>query len=132
MLQRIEYACAGLLLGAVVILIGIAAVARGFGIPIIWSVEIAQLLFVWLVIIAADLGMQANRHFGMEIMLDNVSPAVRKATEIFNILVMIGLLVTLLIYAWDNTLLMDSRLDGALQLPGSWYHGSMVVGICVV
>lgn len=132
MLQRIEYACAGLLLGAVVILIGIAAVARGFGIPIIWSVEIAQLLFVWLVIIAADLGMQANRHFGMEIMLDNVSPAVRKATEIFNILVMIGLLVTLLIYAWDNTLLMDSRLDGALQLPGSWYHGSMVVGFALL
>lgn len=128
MLQRIEYACAGLLLGAVVILVGIAAVTRGMGMPIIWSVEVAQLLFVWLVVIAADLGMQTNRHFGMQIMLDNVPPSIRKATEIANILVMIGLLVMLFYYAWNNTILIHSRLDGALQLPGSYYHGSMVVG----
>lgn len=128
MLQRIEYACAGLLLGAVVILVGIAAVTRGMGMPIIWSVEVAQLLFVWLVVIAADLGMQTNRHFGMQIMLDNVPPSIRKATEIANILVMIGLLAMLFYYAWNNTILIHSRLDGALQLPGSYYHGSMVVG----
>jgi TRAP-type C4-dicarboxylate transport system permease small subunit len=128
MLQRIEYACAGLLLGAVVILVGIAAVTRGMGMPIIWSVEVAQLLFVWLVVIAADLGMQTNRHFGMQIMLDNVPQSIRKATEIANILVMIALLAMLFYYAWNNTILIHSRLDGALQLPGSYYHGSMVVG----
>lgn len=128
MLQRIEYACAGLLLGAVVILVGIAAVTRGMGMPIIWSVEVAQLLFVWLVVIAADLGMQTNRHFGMQILLDNVPPFIRKTTEIANILVMIGLLTMLFYYAWNNTILIHSRLDGALQLPGSYYHGSMVVG----
>lgn len=128
MLQRIEYACAGLLLGAVVILVGIAAVTRGMGMPIIWSVEVAQLLFVWLVVIAADLGMQTNRHFGMQFMLDNVPASIRKATEIVNILVMIGLLAMLFYYAWNNTILIHSRLDGALQLPGSYYHGSMVVG----
>jgi TRAP-type C4-dicarboxylate transport system permease small subunit len=128
MLQRIEYACAAILLGAVVVLVGIAAVARGMGIPIIWSVEVAQLLFVWLVIIAADLGMQTNRHFGMQILLDNVPPSIRKATEIANILVLIGLLAILFYYAWNNTILIHARLDGALQLPGSYYHASMVVG----
>lgn len=132
MLQRIEYACAGLLLCAVVVLIGAAAVARGFGAPIIWSVEVAQLMFVWLVVIAADLGMQANRHFGMQLMLDNVSPSIRKATEIINILVLIGLLTILFYYAWNNTILMDARLDGALQLPGSYFHGSMVVGFALL
>lgn len=128
MLQRIEYVCAGLLLGAVVVLVGIAAVARGIGTPIIWSVEVAQLLFVWLVVIAADLGMQTNRHFGMQMLLDNVSPSVRKATEIANIMVLIGLLTVLFYYAWNNTILMHARLDGAMQLPGSFYHASMVVG----
>jgi TRAP-type C4-dicarboxylate transport system permease small subunit len=128
MLRRVEYACAAILLGAVVILIGIAAVARGIGAPIIWSVEVAQLLFVWLVIIAADLGMQANRHFGMQILLDNVSPSIRKALEIANTVVLIGLLAVLLYYAWGNMILMHPRLDGALQLPGSYFHASMVVG----
>lgn len=132
MLQRIEYVCAGLLLGAVVVLVGIAAVARAIGTPIIWSVEIAQLLFVWLVVIAADLGMQTNRHFGMQVLLDNVSPSVRKATEIANIMVLIGLLTVLFYYAWNNTILMHARLDGAMQLPGSFYHASMVVGFALL
>lgn len=132
MLQRIEYVCAGLLLGAVVVLVGIAAVARAIGAPIIWSVEVAQLLFVWLVVIAADLGMQTNRHFGMQVLLDNVSPSVRKATEIANIMVLIGLLTVLFYYAWNNTILMHARLDGAMQLPGSFYHASMVVGFALL
>jgi TRAP-type C4-dicarboxylate transport system permease small subunit len=132
MLQRIEYACAAILLGAVVVLVGIAAVARGMGIPIIWSVEVAQLLFVWLVVIAADLGMQTNRHFGMQILLDNVSPSIRKALEIANTVVLIGLLAVLLYYAWGNMILMHPRLDGALQLPGSYFHASMVVGFALL
>lgn len=132
MLRRVEYACAAILLGAVVILIGIAAVARGIGAPIIWSVEVAQLLFVWLVIIAADLGMQASRHFGMQILLDNVPPSIRKATEIANIVVLIGLLAVLLYYAWGNMILMHPRLDGALQMPGSYFHASMVVGFALL
>lgn len=132
MLQRIEYAFAAVLLGAVVILVGIAAVARGVGEPIIWSVEIAQLMFVWLVIIAADLGMQGNRHFGMQILLDNVPPLLRKATEIINILILIGLLTFLLYYAWGNVILMHPRLDGALQIPGSYFHASMVVGFTLL
>lgn len=132
MFQRIEYACASILLGAVVILVGVAAVARGIGAPIVWSIEIAQLMFLWLVVIAADLGMQANRHFGMQILLDNVPPGFRKATEIVNILVLIGFLGFLLYYAWGNTILMHPRLDGALQIHGSYFHASMVVGFALL
>ena len=132
MFQRIEYACASLLLGAVVILVGIASIARGIGAPIIWSIEVAQLMFLWLVILAADLGMQANRHFGMQIFLDNVPPVIRKATEIANILVLIGFLLFLLYYAWGNMILMYPRLTGALQIRGSYFHASMVVGFALL
>ena len=48
MYQRVEFACASLILAAIVILVAIASVSRAMGSPIIWSVEIAQLLFVWL------------------------------------------------------------------------------------
>jgi TRAP-type C4-dicarboxylate transport system permease small subunit len=132
MFQRIEYACASILLGAVVVLVGIASVARGIGAPIIWSIEVAQLMFLWLVVIAADLGMQGNRHFGMQIFLDNVPPAVREATEIINIIVLICFLIFLLYYAWGNMILMHPRLDGALQIHGSYFHASMVVGFALL
>lgn len=132
MLRHVEIACAVLLLAAVVVLVGIASVARAMGSPIIWSIEIAQLLFLWLCIFAIDLAFQDERHFGISLILDNVPQAGRKAIEIFNILVMIGLLVFLMRYAWKNTILMHPRLDGALQIPGSYFHSSMVIGFALL
>ena len=132
LLRRIEYACAATLLVAVVLLVGVAAVTRALGSPIIWSIEVAQLLFLWLCIIAIDLGLQQNRHFGIGLVLDNLRPAVRKLVQIANLLVLIALLVYLLQFAWKNTALMHARLDGALQMPGSYFHASMLVGFVLM
>lgn len=132
LLIRIELACAAILLAAVVLLIGVASLARAFGSPIIWSIEVAQLLFLWLCIFSIDLALQGNRHFGIGLILDNVPVAVRKLIEIINLLVIIGLLSYLLQFAWNNTILMHPRLDGALQTPGSYFHASMVVGFVLM
>ena len=132
MLRRIEFACAAILLVAVVILVGVASVARALGSPIIWSIEVAQLLFLWLCIIAIDLALHHERHFGISLVLDNVPAAGRKAIEIINLIVMIGLLAYLLQFAWKNMILMHPRLDGALQTPGSYFHASMVVGFVLM
>jgi len=132
MLKRFEFACATLLLAAVVILVGIASVARAVGSPIIWSVEIAQLLFLWLCIFAIDLALQQKRHFGLSILLDNIPPSGRKVLEIVNYAVLIGLLVYLVQFAWKNMILMHPRLDGALQTPGSYFHASMLVGFLLM
>ena len=92
----------------------------------------AQLLFLWLCIFAIDLALQDERHFGISLVLDNVPAASRKAVEIVNLLVMIGLLVYLMRFAWKNMILMHPRLDGALQIPGSYFHASMVVGFALL
>ncbi|MAS04137.1 MAG: C4-dicarboxylate ABC transporter permease [Ahrensia sp.] len=132
MLRRIEFACAATLLAAVVILVGFASVARAAGSPIIWSIEVAQLLFLWLCIFAIDLALQDQRHFGISILLDNVPPRGRRAIEIVNLAVLIALLVYLMRFAWKNMILMHPRLDGALQTPGSYFHASMVVGFALM
>ncbi|MDP2121862.1 MAG: TRAP transporter small permease subunit [Hoeflea sp.] len=132
MLRRIEFASASLLLAGIVLLVGGGSVARGFGWPLIWSVEIAQLMFLWLCVLAIDLAMQDERHFGLSILLDNVPPRLRKLIEGANIVIMIGLLVFLLFYAWKNVILMHPRLDGALQMPGSIFHASMVLGFALL
>ncbi|MBB4124016.1 TRAP transporter small permease [Martelella radicis] len=128
MLKRIEYACAALLLTGIVLLVGGGAAARSLGWPIIWSVEIAQLMFLWLCVLAIDLGMQEDRHFGLALVLDNVSPLARKLIEAANIVILIGLSAFFLYYAWKNMILMHRRLDGALQLPGSLFYAPMVLG----
>ena len=132
MLRHVEIACAVLLLAAVVVLVGIASVARAMGSPIIWSVEMAQLIFAWLCMLAADIGMQENRHFGLQVLQDNISPKARDLVELFNIVVIIGFLAFLLYYAWGNMILMHPRLVGATQIHASYIHASMVVGLILL
>ncbi|MCB1516580.1 MAG: TRAP transporter small permease [Hyphomicrobiaceae bacterium] len=132
MLRRIEFVCAALLLAAVVVLVGFASVARAMGSPIIWSIEVAQLLFLWLCIFAIDLALQDERHFGIGLLVDNLPPPARKAIGIINLGILIGLLVYLIQFAWKNMILMHPRLDGALQTPGSYFHASMVVGFALM
>ena len=129
MYQRIEFACASILLGAIVLLVGIAAIARVSGSPIIWSLEVSAALFVWLVVLAVDLAMQNQRHFGLSIILDNVSDKTRRLIQMANIVVVMLLLCFLLYYALINVPLMHKRMLGALQIPKSYVHLAMPVGI---
>jgi TRAP-type C4-dicarboxylate transport system permease small subunit len=129
MYRRLEFACASLLLAAIVALVAIAAVTRAMGSPIIWSIEIAQLLFVWLCMLAADLALQENRHFGLMVLLDRLSPDRRRWVEVLNLVILICLVVFLFLYAWKNAILMHPRLLGATQMNGSLIHASMVVGL---
>ncbi len=131
-LQRTEFALASLLLVAIVILIGIASIARGIGSPIIWSIEISQLLFVWLCMLAADLALQQNRHFGLVFIQDRVSPRTRRRLEIVNTLILIILVGFLLVYAWNNMFLMHPRLTGSIQMNGTFVHASMVFGMVLL
>ena len=132
MYRRLEYACASILLAAIVALVGIAAVLRAMGSPIIWSIEIAQLLFVWLCMLAADLALQENRHFGLMVLLEKLTPERRRLMEIANLAIMICLVVFLFFYAWKNAVLMHPRLLGATQMNGSLIHTSMVVWLALL
>ncbi|PCI87576.1 MAG: C4-dicarboxylate ABC transporter permease [Hyphomicrobiales bacterium] len=132
MYRKIEMASAVLLLLGIVLLVGIASVSRAVGSPIIWSVEIAQLLFVWLCMLAADIALQDGRHFGLLILLDNLSPNIRRLFEIFNLVVLMALLLLLFTYAWKNAILMHPRLIGATQMHASLVHASMVVGLALL
>lgn len=131
-LGRLETVAAVLLLVAVVGLVAVAAIARAIGSPIIWSVEIAQLCFVWLCMLSADLALQGERHFGLSLLSDALSPDNRFRLEVANRLLLIFFLGFLLVYAWRNAALMHPRLIGATQMHGSYLHASMVAGLALM
>lgn len=129
MFRLIEISLATLLLAAIVGLVAVAAISRKLGSPIIWSLEVSTALFVWLVVLAIDIAMQQNRHFGLSLVLDNAPPRARRWIELGNMAVVMGLLAYLLYYAVINVPLMHQRMLGALQIPKSWIHLAMPVGI---
>ena len=120
---------ATLLLAEICILVAVAAVSRKMGSPIIWSLEVSTALFVWLVVLAVDIAMQQNRHFGLSLVLDNVPPSAKRWVELANMAVVMLLLTYLLYYACINVPLMHKRMLGALQIPKSLIHAAMPVGI---
>lgn len=130
--QRVEFACAVAIFAAIVILVGIASVARSLGSPIIWSLEISQLLFAWLVMLSTDLAMQKERHFVLGLLLDNLPPRPRWIMQFVNLLIVLVLVVFLFFYAVGNTVLMVPRLVGATQFSASFIHAAMPVGLALL
>ena len=130
--QRVEFACAVAIFAAIVLLVGLASVTRTLGSPIIWSLEIAQLMFAWLVMLSADLALQLNRHFALSLVLDNLPPKPRWALELFNSLVLLVFVVFLFFYAVHNAILMHPRLIGATQFHASLIHASIPVGLALM
>lgn len=130
--RQLEFALAVGLLAGIVALVAIAAIARATGSPIIWSVEVAQLLFAWLCVLAADLALQQDRHFGLSILGEALSPPMRRWLDVFNIVVLCAFLAFLLVYAWRNAALMHPRLFGATQMRGSFVHASFVLGAALL
>ena len=130
--HRLETGCAILLLTAIVVLVALASVARAAGVPIIWSVEVAQLCFVWLCMLSADLALQGNRHFGLSMLSEVLDARGARVLSLLNRAVLILLLLFLLVYAWRNMILMHPRRIGATRMPGSYIHASMVAGLCLL
>lgn len=130
--QRVEFACAVAIFAAIVILVGIASVARSLGSPIIWSLEISQLLFAWLVMLSTDLAMQKDRHFVLGLLLDNLPPRPRWMMQLVNLLIVLVMVVFLFFYSVGNTILMVPRLVGATQFSASLIHAAMPVGLALL
>lgn len=85
------------LLAIIVILVFAAAVARSFGYPIIWSVDMAQLLFIWLCFIGASRAIREHAILGVDVFVSRLPNRVRLYIELVLAVIIIAFL-TLLIY----------------------------------
>ena len=124
--------CAAVLLVAIVSLVAIASIARSLGSPIIWSVEIAQMLFIWLCMLAADLALQQARHFGLSLLHDAVPAHVGYWIKLANLAVIMTLLLFLLYHSFDVVRLSHPRLYGATQMHFSYITGALPFGLLLM
>ncbi|MGD9155343.1 MAG: TRAP transporter small permease [Bacillota bacterium] len=56
------------MLAAIIVLVFASAVMRTFRYPIIWSVDLAQLLFVWICMLGADAALKKRAHVGVDLL----------------------------------------------------------------
>lgn len=64
-----EFALCVLLFGGIVVLVFLASLARFVGHPLIWSVDFAQLLFIWLCFLGAARALRHRAHIGVDLLV---------------------------------------------------------------
>ena len=108
-LARVEELISRTLLALLVVLVFVPAVTRTFNRPIIWSIEIAQLLFAWLAFLGANQAMRAGAHIGVDVLTRHLPPPLRKAVALFNLGVIAAFLAALLWYGIELTFVSVDR-----------------------
>lgn len=92
---RVESVIARVLLAAMVGLVFIAGVMRWFGYPLVWSMDVAQLFFVWAAFIGADMAMRKRGLIAVDLFVRWIPARNRVIIDILTSLVILAFLLSL-------------------------------------
>lgn len=135
MLKRLSLLEAGVcavLLAAITGLVFVAAVMRFFGYPLTWSVDLAQLLFIWLCFFGASRAMRQKAHLGMEVIAKRLGHRRQFAVEMVSSVVIILFLLVLAEKGVELTLLNLERQFGDSTLSYAWVTVAVPVGSLLI
>jgi TRAP-type C4-dicarboxylate transport system permease small subunit len=110
--QQIELAVGGTLLMVITGLVFAAAVMRFFHNPLIWSVDMAQLLLIWLCFFGAARAMRDRAHLGVDLLVRMLGRRYRLALELALSAVFIVFMIRLAWEGYDLTILNKERVFG--------------------
>ncbi|MBL4808379.1 MAG: TRAP transporter small permease [Rhodobacteraceae bacterium] len=127
---KIEFAVGVILLATITFLVFIAALMRHFGHPLIWSVDMAQLLFIWLCFVGATRALRERGHLGVDFLVRLFSYKNRLRIETALAALFIVFLMTLAKVGVDLTLLNIERLFGDSGISYAFVTSAVPVG-CV-
>lgn len=125
---RMEDIVSKFLLAAITVLVFIAAVSRTIGHPVIWSDDMAQLLFVWLCVFGATRAMRLKTHMAVDYMVKFMPRTPRWLLELLNAALILGFLMTLAISGYRLTLLNWERVYGDSGFSYAWVTIAIPVG----
>lgn len=127
-LARIELAVAACLLAVIVLLVFAAAVLRFFDHPLIWSVDMAQLLFIWLCFLGAARAMREKGHIGIDLLVRHLGPRHRFALEMALSAVILAFLGILVVKGYELTMLNRQRQFGDSGISYAWVTAAVPAG----
>ncbi|MGL4323445.1 MAG: TRAP transporter small permease [Beijerinckiaceae bacterium] len=128
LLTRLEDITSKALLAAITGLVFFAAIGRSFGYPLIWSVDMAQLLFVWLCFLGANRAMRLKAHIGVDLLVRRLPHNVRWIIEIGLGLIALGFLIVLIVSGYRLTIQNWQRIFGDSGISYAWVTAAVPVG----
>jgi len=100
--DAIEEATIAILLAAMTIITFANVVARYvFNANILWALETTVYLFAWLVLLGVSYGVRKQIHIGVDVLIDNVPPTLRRILTIIAVLCCLAFSLLILKGSWD-------------------------------
>jgi len=125
----LEYVAAGLVLAEVAILFSGIVARYLLRTPLIWSDELASILFLWLAMIGAAIAVRLNEHMRMTACIARLKGAYRDAFELIAIAASLAFLALTIAPACEYAISESFITTPALGIANSWRVAALPVGI---
>lgn len=98
------------------------------GTPLIWSDELARFSLIWMVFLGAGVVSFKDKHLFVDFIYEYASPKIASILKSFTVVVVLGFLLTLVIFSFDLLRVAGYNTSPALDIPYSFWRGSVVAG----
>jgi tripartite ATP-independent transporter DctM subunit len=113
-----------------IVILGAGVTARYvFHAPLVWSDELASILFLWLSMLGAVLALQRGEHMRMTGLVSRVSPQTRALLEAVAITAAIAFLLMIIPHAIEYAEEENFIVTPALEISNAWRAAALPVGM---
>src|SRR5215470_18060489 len=138
--ESVEYALgrlveipAALLVVAEIVILFAGVVARyGLHSPLIWSDELASILFLWLAMLGAAVAFRRAEHMRMTALVASAGPRLRSYLDAVATCAALAFLLLVVHAAYEYAYEESFITTPALQISNSWRATALPVGICLM
>jgi tripartite ATP-independent transporter DctM subunit len=123
---------AGLVAVEIVVLFAGVIARYVFHAPLVWSDEVASILFLWLGMLGSALALSGNSHLRMTTLAARLSPRSQAHLDAFSLSVCAAFLLLLLMPAWRYLWLQADTITATLGISMVWRALAMPVGIVLM
>ncbi len=124
---------AALLVVAEIVILFAGVVARyGLQRPLIWSDELASILFLWLAMLGAAVAFRRSEHMRMTAVVASARPALRAYLDVVATCAALAFLLLIARPAYEFAYDESFITTPALQISNSWRAAALPTGICLM
>ncbi len=133
LLGRLVEVPAALLVVAEIVILFAGVVARYvLHQPLIWSDELASILFLWLAMLGAVVAFHRTEHMRMTAIVASAKPSVRAYLDVVATCAALAFLLLIVWPAYDYAYEESFITTPALQIPNIWRAAALPVGVCLM
>src|ERR1700761_1201385 len=100
--------------------------------PLIWSDELASILFLWLAMLGAAVAFRRGEHMRMTAIVASAKPAMRAYLDLVATCAALAFLLLIVRPAYDYAYEESFITTPALQIPNTWRAAALPVGTCLM